>query len=144
MRVDRGDTPEAMRFCENHGVKALQLAVWLSALALASEASAVELSTVEFGGKSFTVCQVNLKKDRLQLFHRDENGHPFKRFSRLASWLESRGQKLTFAMNAGMFHGDLSAVGLFVSDGQQVVPLNTADGNGNFFLKPNGVFAVAE
>ncbi|HKH44717.1 MAG TPA: phosphodiester glycosidase family protein [Thermoanaerobaculia bacterium] len=43
-----------------------------------------------------------------------------------------------------MYHGDFSAVGLFVSDGRQAVPLNTADGRGNFFLKPNGVFVVTE
>jgi uncharacterized protein YigE (DUF2233 family) len=108
------------------------------------DASAVEFRTVEFAGQRLTVCQVNVRKNHLQLFHRDEKGQPFRRFDRLASWLESRDQKLTFAMNAGMYHGDLSAVGLFVSGGQQVVPLNTVNGNGNFFLKPNGVFAVTD
>jgi uncharacterized protein YigE (DUF2233 family) len=47
-------------------------------------------------------------------------------------------------MNAGMYHGDFSAVGLYVSGGQQLAPLNTTNGNGNFFLKPNGVFAVTK
>lgn len=76
-------------------MKALRLAVWFAALALTSDASAVEFRTVELAGKRFTVCQVNVRKDRLQLFHRDENGQPFRRFDRLASWLESRDQKLT-------------------------------------------------
>jgi uncharacterized protein YigE (DUF2233 family) len=120
----------------------LLLAVWLATLALPSYA--VDFSTVEFAGKRFTVCRVDVRKERLQLFHRDDTGQPFKRFDRLAPWLESRGQKLVFAMNAGMYHGDFSAVGLFVSGGQQVVPLNTANGVGNFFLKPNGVFVVTE
>jgi len=123
-------------------MKTLLLTVWFATLALTSYASAVEFSTVEFAGKRFTVCRVNVRKERLQLFHRDESGQPFKRFDRLAPWIESRGQKLVFAMNAGMYHADFSAVGLFVSDGQQAVPLNTANGDGNFFLKPNGVFAV--
>ena len=125
-------------------MKAQLLAVWYATLALTSHAIAVEFSTVEFAGKRFTVCRVNVCKERLQLFHRDESGQPFKRFDRLASWLESRGQKLVFAMNAGMYHEDFSAVGLFVSGGRQAVPLNTANGSGNFFLKPNGVFAVTE
>lgn len=56
--------------------------------------------------------------------------------------MEARGQKLVFAMNAGMYHGDFSAVGLFVSGGRELVPLNTDRGDGNFFLKPNGVFAI--
>ncbi|NJM38712.1 MAG: hypothetical protein HC845_13060 [Akkermansiaceae bacterium] len=125
-------------------MKILLFTVWFVTLAFTSYASAVEFNTVEFAGKRFTVCRVNVRKERLQLFHRDETGQPFKRFDRLAPWLESRGQKLTFAMNAGMYHGDFSAVGLFVSGGQQVVPLNNASGDGNFFLKPNGVFAVTE
>ena len=123
-------------------VKARLWAAWYLTLALTSAAAAVEFSTVEFADKRFTVCRVNVRKERLQLFHRDETGQPFKRFERLAPWLKSRGQKLVFAMNAGMYHGDFSAVGLFVSGGQQIVPLNTANGDGNFFLKPNGVFAV--
>ena len=110
----------------------------------APPSDAIEISTVELAGKRFTVCRVDVRKERLQLFHRDDTGKPFKRFGRLASWLESRGQKLVFAMNAGMYHRDFSAVGLLVSDGRQAVPLNTADGGGNFFLKPNGVFVVTE
>ena len=125
-------------------MKTLLLIVWMATLALTNYATAVEFSTVEFAGKRFTVCRVNVRKERLQLFHRDETGQPFKRFDRLAPWLESRGQKLAFASNAGMYHADFAAVGLFVSGGQQSVPLNTAKGDGNFFLKPNGVFAVTE
>lgn len=45
-------------------------------------------------------------------------------------------------MNAGMFHADGSPVGLCIADSLEVTPLNTAEGQGNFFLKPNGVFAV--
>lgn len=113
-------------------------------LTLLGTSSAVEFSTVEIEGKRVTVCRVNIRKEKLQLFHRDENGQPFKRFERLSSWLQKRGEKLVFAMNAGMYHGDFSAVGLSVSDGKQLTPLNTNNGEGNFFLKPNGVFLVTE
>lgn len=123
-------------------MKTLLFVFWLAALALLSHAKAVEFSTVEIAGKRITVCRVNVRKESLQLFHRDESGQPFKRFTRLALWLQSHGQKLVFAMNGGMYHGDFSAVGLFVSGGKQLVPLNTANRDGNFFLKPNGVFAV--
>jgi uncharacterized protein YigE (DUF2233 family) len=47
-------------------------------------------------------------------------------------------------MNAGMYKGDFSPLGLFVSNGRQSVPLNCSSGDGNFFLQPNGVFAVTE
>ena len=47
-------------------------------------------------------------------------------------------------MNAGMFHPDHSSVGLQIIDGTVRNPINTDDGQGNFFLKPNGVFALGE
>ena len=49
-----------------------------------------------------------------------------------------------FAVNAGMYHEDFSPVGLFVRDGREESPLNLADGVGNFFRKPNGVFLVSD
>ena len=109
-----------------------------------SAALAVEFSTNEIAGKRVTICRVDLRKEQLQLFHRDETGQPYKNFERLSASLQSRGQKLTFGMNAGMYHADLSAVGLSVSGGRELTPLNTTNGTGNFFLKPNGVFLVSK
>ena len=45
-------------------------------VALLSTARAVEFSTVEIAGKRVTVCRVDVRKERLQLFHRDGNGQP--------------------------------------------------------------------
>lgn len=109
-----------------------------------NEASAVEFSTIEVAGKRVTICRVDVRKEKLQLFHRDETGQPFKNFERLTAWLQPRGQKLVFAMNGGMYHADFSAVGLLVSEGKQLSPLNLTNGTGNFFLKPNGIFLVSE
>jgi uncharacterized protein YigE (DUF2233 family) len=113
-------------------------------LGLIQSGFGVEFTSETAAGKRMTVCRVDVRRERLQLFLRDDSGQPIKRFKRLADWLESKGKTLTFAMNAGMYHGDFSPVGLFVSEGQQLAPLNTAMGDGNFFLKPNGVFAITE
>jgi len=121
-----------------------QLTILFALLALLGSVRGVEFSTVEIAGKRVTVCRVDVRTERLQLFHRDGNGQPFKRFPALGDWLGQRGQKLTFAMNGGMYHGDFSAVGLSVADGKTLTPLNTANAEGNFFLKPNGVFLVSE
>jgi len=93
-------------------------------------------------GVRYTVCRVDLRADRLRLFLRDDAGQPFKDFDTLDAWINMRGETLRFAMNAGMYHADLSPVGLFHAEGQQSFALNLADGYGNFFLKPNGVFLV--
>jgi uncharacterized protein YigE (DUF2233 family) len=113
-------------------------------LVLAANTPAVEFSTASVAGKPLTVCRVNLQKERLELFLRDPAGQPIKRLDRLVALTQASGRKLTFAMNAGMYHGDFSPVGLFVSGGRQLSPLNTGKADGNFFLKPNGVFVVTE
>lgn len=91
---------------------------------------------------AFTVIRVDTATQDLVAFWADEQGRPFKQFDRLSAWLNGKGKKLVFAMNAGMFHRDLSPVGLLVIDGKPISPLNTASGAGNFFLKPNGVFLL--
>jgi uncharacterized protein YigE (DUF2233 family) len=90
----------------------------------------------------FTVITVDPGKQDLRLFLQDDTGQPFKGLGRLAQWLEQRGQRLAFGMNAGMYHADFSPVGLLVQNGKEVAPLNLASGKGNFFLKPNGVFLL--
>ncbi len=119
------------------------LAFFLCAASLKTTA-AVECSKAEIDGKKLTICKVDVRKERMQLFLKDDAGRPLNRFDRVVKLLEGRGQKLSFGMNAGMYHGDFSPVGLFIADGKQLAPLNTAAGEGNFFLKPNGIFLLTE
>ena len=124
-------------------IRGTALGILVFAASLATTAG-VEFSKAEIAGKPLTVCKVNVRKERLRLFLRDEQGKPLNRFDRVAALVKSRGETLTFAMNAGMFHAGFSPVGLFIADGKQLAPLNTDAGEGNFFLKPNGVFVLTE
>jgi len=110
----------------------------------AANGVAVEFSEARIANKRTTICRVNLQKTKLELYSRDDSGQPIKRFDRLAEMVKAKGKTLTFAMNAGMYHPDFSPVGLFVSDGRELRPVNTTNGNGNFFLKPNGIFVVTD
>ena len=107
-----------------------------------NEAAALEFTTATIAGKKATVCRVDMKTDRLQLFLRDEQGLPLKSFEAIDRWLAPQGRKLILGMNAGMYHGNLAPVGLFIADGRQLAPLNLSKADGNFFLKPNGVFYI--
>lgn len=91
---------------------------------------------------TFTAIRVDTRVQRLELFWRDDHDRPFHRLDHLADWLAARGQRLELAMNAGMFEPDFSPVGLLIIDGRVQAPLNLRDGKGNFYLKPNGVFAL--
>src|SRR4051812_33069819 len=89
-------------------MKTLLLALVLAVSSVAA-ASAVEFSTIESAGRRFTVCRVNVQREHLELFLRDEKGQPIKRFDKLAAIVQQRGQRLVFAMNAGMYLRDFSA-----------------------------------
>lgn len=47
---------------------------------------------------------------------------------------------VAFAMNAGMYDDEGKPIGYFVEAGDRLQTLNTAEGDGNFHMKPNGVF----
>jgi uncharacterized protein YigE (DUF2233 family) len=109
---------------------------------IAARAQAVECAKDVSGGGSFTVCRVHLDREKLQLFWRDDAGQPYQNFAVLRDALAKKGKTLEFAMNGGMYKPDFSPVGLFVSDGRELVPLNRHRSFGNFSQQPNGVFLV--
>ena len=94
--------------------------------------------------EKFISYQVDLKKQDLKLYWKDDKNEPFKSLQNLKVWLDSKGQKLVFAMNAGMFKTDNSAQGLFIQEQKTMAILDTTTGNGNFYLKPNGVFYTTQ
>ncbi len=62
-------------------------------------------------------------------------------FRSLAAFAQSRDPlTIAFAVNAGMFDDEGDPIGYFVEGGERKKELNTADGEGNFHMKPNGVF----
>ena len=90
-----------------------------------------------------TYC-VDLKKQTIKLYWKDEKGQSLKNFENLKVWLNKRNQRLLFAMNAGMYKTDNSPLGLFIDSGKTISSLNTASASGNFYLKPNGVFYITK
>jgi uncharacterized protein YigE (DUF2233 family) len=114
----------------------LRLALCLAAVPVTALASTCRDAT--FDGASYTLCEVTLADD-LRLFHSGPDG-AYGSFTRLNAALAATGQTLGFAMNAGMYHRDLAPVGLHSEAGNEIAPLVTRDGPGNFGLLPNGVF----
>lgn len=90
------------------------------------------------------VCSFDVREADLRVFWGDSSGRPYTSFSALADDLSGRGMTLQFAMNGGMYSDDLSPVGLYIENGEQIHAANTNDGPGNFHMKPNGVFYVGD
>lgn len=93
-----------------------------------------------FEGARAILCVIDPLAHALRLVYRDREGRPFGTVPGAVSALAAAGQTPVLAMNAGMYHADMTPVGLYIEDGGELSPLNTSDGFGNFFLKPNGVF----
>ena len=94
-----------------------------------------------FEGSDFTVCAYDARRHRLALFSEGADG-PLRSFDRLERHLGPRARQLEFAMNAGMYDEDGRPIGLYIENGRERRALNRRNGEGNFHLKPNGVFAV--
>ncbi len=109
---------------------------------LAPAAGAVSCESIEFDDTPYTICEVTPQSDRLELFLRDADGDLYGQFSAIDRALETSGQKLLFAMNAGMYHDDRAPVGHYVEDGDEVMRVITSAGPGNFGLLPNGVLCL--
>ncbi len=96
---------------------------------------------IEFEGALYRVQRIAVSEQpRLHLRWQDDQGQPLMHFGGLQKQLAREGKTIVFATNAGLYEGGPKPCGLTILDGRERVPLNTADGFGNFYLKPNGVF----
>lgn len=93
---------------------------------------------------SYTICETDLTRQTLGLFHSDAEGQLLGQFSTVNDSLEKQGKRLGFAMNAGMYHADRGPVGLYVENSIQLKSIVTKAGPGNFGLLPNGVFCIRD
>ena len=85
---------------------------------------------------------VDPKKQNIKLYWKNHKQENFKSIQSLKTWLEKDRKKLVFAMNAGMYKEDNSPLGLFIENKKIITALNKANANGNFYLKPNGIFYI--
>jgi len=112
------------------------------ALVLVAEMALAQCRALSHEGLSYTVCEAEAGPSDIRLWLRAPDGEVFGTFERLADHLADRGEQLSFAMNAGMYHSDRRPVGLYVEEGEQQARIVTSQGPGNFGLLPNGVFCV--
>jgi uncharacterized protein YigE (DUF2233 family) len=96
-----------------------------------------------FEGRSYVVCVAPARSD-LRLFFATREGEPLGTFAAVRDALGRSGETLVFAMNAGMYNPDLTPSGLYVEAGVQRKAANQKGGAGNFHMKPNGVFWIAQ
>ncbi|RZJ65926.1 MAG: hypothetical protein EOO50_11710 [Flavobacterium sp.] len=86
--------------------------------------------------------RANLSKVHFALYWKDAKGNRIASLGNLRKLVEKQNKTLLFAMNAGMFKKDFSPQGLYIENGKVLIARDNSGGNGNFYLKPNGIFCV--
>jgi len=119
-------------------------AAWLAVALLATPAAATQCRQDTYRDATYTICEVDLTSERLELFLADETGDAFGYFGVLDADLQARGLQLGFATNAGMYHDDRRPVGHYVENGTEVQRVVPNAGPGNFGLLPNGVLCLRD
>ncbi|NTJ42418.1 phosphodiester glycosidase family protein [Agrobacterium larrymoorei] len=96
---------------------------------------------IDHSGGKYTVCSFDPRKNKIRLYHHDYiTGVPYGSFAALSTALWRQHSFIVFAMNGGMYHRDLSPVGLYIDHATEKTQISTGGGWGNFHMQPNGVF----
>ncbi len=102
----------------------------------ASGPSACEAAVFE--GVALTHCIADPARHRIEMANIGADKQPFGSLAAFAASVDPAG--IAFAMNGGMYGDDLKPLGYFVQNGERLKELDRGEGEGNFYMKPNGVF----
>lgn len=91
-----------------------------------------------FEGIALTHCIADPEKHTIKTALAPAAGETF---GTIEAWAAGKNESaIAFVMNGGIYGDDLKPVGYFVTDGDRLEELDTGSGDGNFYMKPNGVF----
>jgi uncharacterized protein YigE (DUF2233 family) len=97
-----------------------------------------DCASVTFEETRFTQCIADPATHRIEMRLTGKDGVLYRGFAALAS--KTKIETVAFGMNGGMYDTHSRPIGYYVENGQKLYPLNSKDGEGNFYNKPNGVF----
>lgn len=101
----------------------------------------LEVSCLTFRRATYIVLRVDLKAALVKVLWKNSAGVPYGSLEQANSQI---GDDLLALTNAGIYSRNDTPEGLHVEAGVTLSPLNLNGGEGNFYLRPNGVFYVAD
>ncbi len=84
--------------------------------------------------------RVDPKTERIRMYWKGADGVPYQSISAFLKAKDYPNGVIGMVMNGGIYDPLSRPLGLYIENSRRLVPLNLADGDGNFFMKPNGVF----
>jgi uncharacterized protein YigE (DUF2233 family) len=94
--------------------------------------------SVQFEGVALTHCIADPAQHSIAMANLGADKQPFGSLAAFAASVDPA--TIAFAINGGMYGDDLKPIGYYVQNGERLKELNRAEGEGNFYMKPNGVF----
>lgn len=116
------------------------LFIFLTAFCISGKSVDSVSERIQFKGHEFDAYIVDFSQVEVSLFWKDKNDQNYTTFGNLKQKLRTESKELLFATNAGMFDPNGKPVGLHIEHGEVLIKADTGNGNGNFYLKPNGIF----
>lgn len=101
----------------------------------------LEVRCLTYRGATYIVLRVDLRASHVKVLWKNAAGVPYGSLDRAYRQI---GDDLLALTNAGIYSASYTPEGLHVEGGVTLSPLNLNGGEGNFYLRPNGVFYVAE
>ena len=92
---------------------------------------------VTFENVPLTHCIADPAKHRIAMANLGADKQPFGTLAAFAASVDPA--TIAFAINGGMYGDDLKPIGYYVEQGERLKELNRAAGDGNFYMKPNGL-----
>ncbi len=93
---------------------------------------------IRFEDSKFTHCIARPGDHKIILRIKGGDGILLRNLKSLSNFMGDK--PVSFAMNAGMYDMKSRPIGYYVEDGNRIQKLNRAKGEGNFHMRPNGVF----
>ena len=117
----------------------------LQTITIQSQIEGAHFFTMECRGTIYDIVKIDLRKTKVKMALANDKNEKYRSIEKLKNEIETRGAKLIFAMNGGMYLKDGTPQGLYMEDGKTITKLDKKENAyGNFYLQPNGVFAIFE
>ena len=86
--------------------------------------------------------EVNPDSAEIRMYWKDDAGNILGSLGNVQEYAAKQGFNLLYACNGGMYMQNQVPLGYYIEAGKTLQKINTKNGNGNFYLKPKGIFYV--
>ncbi len=85
--------------------------------------------------------KVNPETETIRMYWRQDDGTPYQTLGRLID-AKGKSHQINMAINGGIYDKEYRPEGLYIENGKTLRELNTKSGEGNFYIRPGGVFSI--